>query len=209
MFIGLLLYEINQLSKWNNCKFHWEWSFFQHYSTTTALWQCDLVWKWSCTGCDVEREFAQLLQLLFYLPKPHERQLGFIPPTTPSSHALRGQMSEVPRLIVMIMSLRLPGAGWGCSAGERVFRRWNWCRERRRGWESGLVQKECHVIFPVIPRPLLWKHCTHSEMHNPCCPSNLTDEQASLTPNQSPSPPPTHGPHGYLSWLGWVYLEAN
>lgn len=79
-------------------------------------------------------------------PPPPNASLAF-PLTTPSSHTLRGQMSEVPRLIVMIMSLRLQGVGWGCSAGENVFRGWNWLRERRRGGENGLVQKNVMSYF--------------------------------------------------------------
>lgn len=153
--------------------------------------------------------FRQLLQLLFHLLKPPWTAAWLSPPKTPSSHALRGQMSEVPRLIVMIMSLRLQGAGWGRSAGENVFRRWNRCRGRRRGGESGLVQQECHVIFPVIPRPLLWKHCTHSECAIPVALATPQTNKQAWHPTKHPSPPPTLGPQGYLSWLGWVYLEAN
>lgn len=139
---------------------------------------------------------------------PLNASLAF-PKTTPSSHALRGQMSEVPRLIVMIMSLRLQGAGWGLSAGENVFRGWNWWRERRRGGESGLVQQECHVIFPVIPRPLLWKQCTRSECTIPVALATSQTNKQAWHPTNHPLPTPTLGPHGYLSWLGWVYLEAN
>lgn len=75
-------------------------------------------------------------------------------------------------------------------------------------WDGGRVRygESCHVIFPVIPGLLLWKHSHSFWIPDPCCCGNLTDDRASLTPHQSP---PTLHPLGYLSWLGWVYLEAN
>lgn len=114
-------------------------------------------------------------------------------------HMLGGQMSEVSSLIVMIMSGSVVGGGLGVSVREKMsFGEWNGGRVRY--WES------CPVIFPVIPRLLLWKHSHSFWIPDPCCCGNLTDDRASLTPHQSP---PTLHPLGYLSWLGWVYLEAN
>lgn len=199
-----LIKKMYQLSRSYNYKRHWEWGFFlQDYNTRLALRHWDLVWKlkWSCTGCDVEGEFVLL--------KPPWTPAWLSPKPPPPLTRWEVRCQRSPRLIVMIMSLRLQGAGWGLSAGENVFRGWNWWRERRRGGESGLVQQECHVIFPVIPRPLLWKQCTRSECTIPVALATSQTNKQAWHPTNHPLPTPTLGPHGYLSWLGWVYLEAN
>lgn len=59
-------------------------------------------------------------------------------------------MSEVPRLIVMIMSVGPQGAGRGRAAGESVGLAKEGIPEEGE-WST---QQECHVIFPVIPCPL-------------------------------------------------------
>lgn len=71
------------------------------------------------------------------------------------THMLRGHMSEVPRLIVMIMSVRVQRERRGWFVGERMSLEGGADGEGGRGGGSGLVQRECHVIFPVIPRLLL------------------------------------------------------
>lgn len=134
---------------------------------------------------------------------PLNASLAF-PLTTPSSHALRGQMSEVSRLIVMIMSLQR--VGWGCSAGENVSRKvklMERATKRRREW-SGPERMSCHIS--CNPSSLALKTPHSLRIHNPCCHSNLTDEQASLTLNQSCLP--TH-PHPCSPWLfvmAWLGL---
>lgn len=49
----------------------------------------------------------------------------------------------------------------GAVLQERIWLEGKNEGENSRKEESGLGQQECHVIFPVIPRPSLWKHCTH------------------------------------------------
>ncbi len=111
--------KMNQVSKCNSFESHGEWSFSRHYSARLAQRHWDLVWKL--------KSEAPLFVMLkrrphSYYSKPPSTPAWLFLLTTPSSHALRGQMSEVPRLIVMIMSLRLQGVGWGFSAGENIFR---------------------------------------------------------------------------------------
>lgn len=118
-------------------------------------------------------------------------------------------MSEVPSLIVMIMSLRLQRERWeewermsleGETDGEGD-------EKEEREW-SGPERMSCHISSN--PSSLALQTLHSLRMHNLCCPSNLPDEQESLTFNQSNIPHPhTLGPHGYLSWLGWIYLKAN
>lgn len=81
-------------------------------------------------------------------------------------------------------------------------------RGTKRSRESGAERMSCHIS--CNPLSLALKTLHSRRIHNPRCHSNRTDELASLTLQPIiPTQPPTLVPHGYLSWLGWVYLEAN
>lgn len=75
-------------------------------------------------------------------------------------------MSEVPRLIVMIMSVGPQGAGRGRAAGESV----GLAKEDIPEEGEWSTQQECHVIFPVIPCPLSAKiHFKSSTLTQTVC----------------------------------------
>lgn len=57
--------------------------------------------------------------------------------------------------------------------------------KRRREW-FGPARMSCHIS--CNPSSLAMKTLDSLRMHDPGCPGNLTDEQASLTPDSTPFP---------------------